>query len=195
MDEQAIANSLLALSGAIGSYGKTFKNRLQALLSDPVGTIFSAVQQQQAPFEKSSYWDRYGLDAVSGSPDTRASLDRDKFDAALGMVGPSAMGVTVYAPNRVSRTKLPSVIEEMKRIGAPTIRAYYDGEAYQALEGSHRLAAAKELGLTPVIDEMTPRQWLVNHDLYDLPDKTSVARALKMLSENRDASYMFPDLK
>jgi hypothetical protein len=68
---------------------------------------------------------------------------------------------------------LKDVIKEMEKLGAPTIRAYAlpralvrdlyrrlgPGDVYQAIEGSHRIRAAKELGLTPkieVLDELTP---------------------------------------
>jgi hypothetical protein len=40
--------------------------------------------------------------------------------------------------------------------GAPTIRVVDRGDAYVALEGTHRIAAAAELGLTPILDTMDP---------------------------------------
>lgn len=48
---------------------------------------------------------------------------------------------------------LAEVTEKMKKLGAPEIRAVWV-EAYGswvALEGCHRLRAAKDLGLTPII--------------------------------------------
>ena len=51
---------------------------------------------------------------------------------------------------------LADVIEEMKVIGAPVIKAVWM-EVYNhwaALEGCHRIRAAKALGLTPEIEEV-----------------------------------------
>ena len=46
---------------------------------------------------------------------------------------------------------LERVIGEMRTRGAPVLRAYFDGEVWHAREGTHRLRAAKALGLTPVL--------------------------------------------
>ena len=48
------------------------------------------------------------------------------------------------------------VVAEMKRRGPPRIRAYFDGEVWHAREGTHRLRAAKLLGLPPVL---VPVRW------------------------------------
>ena len=57
---------------------------------------------------------------------------------------------TIYAIHAPQETKLQAVIEEMRVLGAPTIRAIDCGDYLMALEGSHRLAAAAALELTPV---------------------------------------------
>jgi len=51
---------------------------------------------------------------------------------------------------------LNDVIEQMRTMGAPVIRCFYnDGEGvYMAAEGCHRIEAAHRLGLTPVLDVM-----------------------------------------
>jgi len=59
--------------------------------------------------------------------------------------------VTVYAIHDVDADKLASVSAEMRSLGAPTIRVVDCGDYYQALEGSHRLAAAQALGLMPTL--------------------------------------------
>ena len=53
---------------------------------------------------------------------------------------------------------LDDVREEMRRLGTPVIRACWDASTgvWQALEGNHRLRAAQELGLVPVIVEVAP---------------------------------------
>ncbi len=56
---------------------------------------------------------------------------------------------TVYAIHKPEASHLAEVIEAMRELGAPTIEVVNCADYYQALEGSHRLAAAAELGLTP----------------------------------------------
>ena len=51
---------------------------------------------------------------------------------------------------------LRHVVAEMRRRGPPRIRAYFDGEVWHAREGTHRLRAAKILGVVPV---MIPVPW------------------------------------
>lgn len=52
---------------------------------------------------------------------------------------------------------LEHVVAEMRRRGPPVLRAYHDINAdggfdmWHAAEGTHRLRAAKRLGLTPVL--------------------------------------------
>lgn len=51
---------------------------------------------------------------------------------------------------------LDQVVEEMKTMGAPTIKAVWMEcwNQWVALEGCHRLRAAEFLGLTPEIEEI-----------------------------------------
>jgi len=56
---------------------------------------------------------------------------------------------TIYAIHGANAEKLEGVIAEMRALGAPSIRAIDCGDRLMALEGSHRLAAAAALGLTP----------------------------------------------
>lgn len=70
----------------------------------------------------------------------------------------------IQAINPINEAHLMEVVEAMREMGAPEIRAYYTGEMYVALEGSHRLAAAWELGLEPVIVEMDEDEE-IEHDL------------------------------
>lgn len=57
--------------------------------------------------------------------------------------------ITVYAIHAPTADHLQAVIAEMRKLGAPKIEVVDCGDHYRALEGSHRLAAAAELGLTP----------------------------------------------
>ena len=58
--------------------------------------------------------------------------------------------------NHFDSEKLQRVIEEMKVLGAPEIHAVWHPayDHWVALEGCHRIRAAKELGLTPEIIEV-----------------------------------------
>lgn len=71
----------------------------------------------------------------------------------------------------------PQHLEEVKvqmiEMGAPAIRVYNDGEVLWALEGTHRLAAAFELGITPEFVEMGLEDE-IDHDC-DLVDEKTVA--------------------
>ena len=55
----------------------------------------------------------------------------------------------IYSIHAPDTDHLASVIAEMRKLGRPTIEVVDCGDYYQALEGSHRLAAAQALGLTP----------------------------------------------
>lgn len=57
-----------------------------------------------------------------------------------------------------SPSHLADVVAAMRIMGPPRIRAYYDATsgAWFALEGTHRLRAALQLGMSPV---MVPVRW------------------------------------
>ena len=76
---------------------------------------------------------------------------------------------TVYAIHSPEAEKLAQVIEQMRELGAPSIRVVDCGDFYMALEGSHRLAAAAELGLTPalVVYEQDDEIDITGEDWYD----------------------------
>jgi len=79
------------------------------------------------------------------------------------------MNETIIAPHGVDRASehYHKVLDSMKRLGAPTIRVVDLGDGYQAIEGSHRLAAAKELGLIVFIVKVNGKR--VRHDFQGLP--------------------------
>ena len=67
------------------------------------------------------------------------------------------------------REHLETVKKEMEQRGTPTIKAVWVDHAdyYQSLEGSHRIRAAKELGITPEIEA-------VDYDEYRDKDITEI---------------------
>lgn len=74
----------------------------------------------------------------------------------------------IVAPHEPFPKRLADVIHDMARYGAPSIRAWWDGEKWIALEGSHRLAAASALGRTPKIIELSEND-KITHDFEDVP--------------------------
>jgi len=66
--------------------------------------------------------------------------------------------------NKPLENHLHTVIEQMIELGAPTIRVVFDGQNYFALEGSHRVAAAEILGLTPELEIMELDE-IMKHDI------------------------------
>ena len=58
--------------------------------------------------------------------------------------------------NPIDKDHLAEVSKEMDEMGTPVIKAVYDPvyENYIALEGSHRINAAKNKGIKPIIDEL-----------------------------------------
>ena len=87
----------------------------------------------------------------------------------------------VYVPNATDREHLEEVKAQMETIGAPSIRVYYTGEAYIAIEGSHRVAAAYELSITPDFIEVEESDEISDHDLQELSDVVKVAEILEYL--------------
>ena len=59
----------------------------------------------------------------------------------------------ILIQNKITQSRYEQVITIMKKRGAPIIECYVlSDDIYYALEGSHRVTAAKELGLTPILD-------------------------------------------
>lgn len=59
----------------------------------------------------------------------------------------------IILPNKITESRLAQVLNEMKTLGAPIIQCFeLENGKYLAAEGSHRLTAAKQLGLIPTLD-------------------------------------------
>jgi hypothetical protein len=64
---------------------------------------------------------------------------------------------------------LAKVVAEMATLGAPVVRIMQvDGSDWQAVEGSHRLAACVQLGLEPVLVAVDMDASAEGHDFDDL---------------------------
>ena len=62
------------------------------------------------------------------------------------------MTMALDAMHGLDAKHLRKVIEAMRTLGAPAIRAIDVGDRLLAIEGTHRLEAAARLGLTPIIE-------------------------------------------
>jgi hypothetical protein len=100
----------------------------------------------------------------------------------------------VHAPNGPERHHIVGVLAEMRERGAPVIRAWWNGDAWIALEGSHRLAAAHELGLTPEIVPMAEHE-RIDHDFEDLADFSVRAVVEYLTASNLGPAYRFDGLE
>jgi len=73
----------------------------------------------------------------------------------------------IVAPHNTDAKKLEEVKSEMINSESPKIKAYYDGEKYIALEGSHRIAAAVDLQIKiNIIDVSIDDD--IDHDFEDV---------------------------
>lgn len=55
--------------------------------------------------------------------------------------------------NKTTESRLVQVVSEMVSLGAPVVQCFeLEDCTYLALEGSHRLTAAKQLGMIPILD-------------------------------------------
>jgi hypothetical protein len=82
--------------------------------------------------------------------------------------------ITLFAPHHPKEGHLATVRNDMLQLGPPTIRAYYCElrKVYLAVEGSHRIKAAIDLGhkiriqKVEITDEITP-----NRQAFEVLDK------------------------
>lgn len=94
---------------------------------------------------------------------------------------------TIIAPHETDADKLAAVVTEMQELGAPTIAAHWDGEKYIALEGSHRIATAVQLGLAINIVECDEDEE-IEHDFDDVKSQL-VSDVLEYLAEPPHGTY------
>lgn len=108
---------------------------------------------------------------------------------------------TIFAPHKLTKQDaehLAEVTATMQERGAPTIRALWAPEhgVWLALEGSHRLRAAADLDLVPVVQELALDE-VVEHDLQDYASPCAVRELLPWLLDmrriNGAPSFAFDD--
>ena len=91
-----------------------------------------------------------------GKPITKPISKAMKGRKALGRIVEDYDNIKITAPNEVDLDHLAEVSKEMDEIGRPVIRVAYDPayDTYIAFEGSHRLKAAHDKGVKPILDEV-----------------------------------------
>jgi hypothetical protein len=106
---------------------------------------------------------------------------------------------TIIAINGTDADHLETVTAAMREMGAPEIRAFWTGELWLALEGSHRLAAAAALGLTPTLIEMDEADEMVcdidmpDEDGYSMDGRTVRVASILAAIDQSGPLYQFED--
>lgn len=110
----------------------------------------------------------------------------------------------IYPPHAIKKQnndKYKMLLDSIKNGWVPEIRACWNGDHFQAIEGSHRLAACAELEVPPVIIELDEADVLPDTDdqfdsaYMDIDSNTpTVEDILIYYAQNHDKpSYVFYD--
>jgi len=99
---------------------------------------------------------------------------------------------TIYAINKADPKHLDEVIAQMQVLGAPTVKAVWCGDCYRAVEGSHRLAAASKLGLTPILDVIKDTDE-ISHDCDELSNPCQASEMLEYAGNTE--AYEFDEIE
>lgn len=91
---------------------------------------------------------------------------------------------TIYTINKPNKKKLMSVIAEMRVLGTAKIRAFWTGDSYLAIEGSHRVAAAAAIGVPIEIIDVCESDEICDHDIGDLKSSCTVGEILEYANWN-----------
>lgn len=87
--------------------------------------------------------------------------------------------MNIIAPHKIMKNsaKYAEIKAYMEEAGAPTLKAVWMDcfGAWVALEGSHRLNAAAELGLVPEIEEIDYNEDIKVRDITDIDMDCSIA--------------------
>ncbi len=87
--------------------------------------------------------------------------------------------------NRYDEQHLLAVMEHAAKVGSVTVNVWYDGETAFALEGSHRIEAAKRLGLPLILNRM---EWdaVVSTDCDDADHEDGMITVEKLFEYGYD---------
>lgn len=108
------------------------------------------------------------------------------------------MDKTVYLIHDIDQDKLDAVKADMASMGAPTIRVVDCGDHYMAIEGTHRLQAAHDLGVQPDFvvlaqDDMLDASSL-DMDYFDADQSYTAGEIAGELHNMRNPVLVFADV-
>jgi hypothetical protein len=92
--------------------------------------------------------------------------------AFVGVSG--VLVVRLFPPNEADPEHLAEVVRDLRRLGSPVLRAVRVPGGWALLEGSHRVVAAKKLGVSVTLRTTDPAVVVADHgwadanNLYDL---------------------------
>lgn len=98
---------------------------------------------------------------------------------------------TIAAPHEIDKTsaKYAEIVAKMRHRGSPALRVVDMGDSYQAIEGSHRLAAAAELALPVRLIIVNGKR--VSHDFEDLPARCKAEVIVDYVTRDLDRPSYF----
>ena len=132
----------------------------------PPSLNIGADLDREAAYAAQDRMNQNSLEIDSGDYKTRITEDDESF--------------MVYAPHLEEEERMTDIAQKVMIQGSPKIRAVWSGDAWLAIEGSHRLKSAKNLGVKPIIEELELDD-VVQHDLQDLENPTDVSSIVEYL--------------
>ena len=91
----------------------------------------------------------------------------------------------ILIQNKITQNRYKKVLQIMSKIGSPIIECIQISENYYyALEGSHRITAAKQLGIKPILSVITDLEgWEDDNELYRIYFDSKSREAKKLFVE------------
>lgn len=99
----------------------------------------------------------------------------------------------IITPNPPDKKHLEKIKEQMKELGPPTIRVVDRDDHLVAIEGSHRLHAARDLKYPVKAKIVNPEGFTVNHDFDELPKKVRIGELAKNVEKAPQSYVTIPD--
>ena len=99
----------------------------------------------------------------------------------------------IITPNPTDKKHLAKVKKDMERLGPPTIRMVDRDKYLVAIEGSHRLHAAKDLHYPVKVKLVDPEGFTTNHDFKLLPKKIRVGKLAENVEKAPQSHVTIPD--
>lgn len=95
----------------------------------------------------------------------------------------------ILTPNPVDKKHLVKIKEQMKEMGPPVIRMVDRDKYLVAIEGSHRLHAARDMKVPVIVKFVNPDSFTIQHDFKDIPKKVRIGELAQNV-EKSPQSYV-----